>query len=134
VCTNLGTFSITVPPGSDAGTLIANGKHRIEIGHTNGTADRGFLMWANAAANCGTDASDTLRSHFGVPSSLPTATGGLGANAGYIMTVTTVGAFTVPAGGGTFTVFLNGVMQAGGGTNDFEGEDFVTLTFTPNSP
>jgi hypothetical protein len=123
-CTNLGSFSITLPAGTPAGLLLVTGKHQVNIGHTTGTTDYGYLAWVpNAAAAC--PSADTQRSYFRVVAGEPTATG----NPAYVQTLFTTAAFTVPAGGGTFTLFLAGQMLSGATSDDQEGNDFVNIEF-----
>lgn len=98
--------------------------------HTNGITDRGYLVFTNTSANCGgvfpTDPNgDTFRSYFRVPSALPTVTG----FPAYESTLFTQATFSIPAGGGTFSVFLNGIMLTGAGANDVEGNDQVHIEF-----
>lgn len=122
-CTNLGSFSITLPPSTPAGVLLVTGRHTVNVDHTTGTTDRGFLVWSAASANCGLN--DTFRSYFRVPSALPTVTG----LPAYEQTLFTQSAFNVAAGGGTLTLFLNGLMLSGASANDDDGNDQVHLEF-----
>jgi len=96
----------------------------VHVEHTTGVPDRGYLVWSSASAfDCGT--SDTFRSYFSVPAALPTAIG----SPAYEMTVYTSAAFTVPAGGGTFTLFLNSIMLSGASANDTDANDLVEIEF-----
>jgi hypothetical protein len=88
-----------------------------------GTTDYGYLAWSASSTTCPT--ADTQRSYFRVVSGEPTATG----NPGYVQTVFTQGAFNVPAGGGTFTVFLVGQMLSGASSDDADGNDLVNIEF-----
>jgi hypothetical protein len=99
------------------------GKHQVNLEHNAGTTDRGFLLWSRTPADC--TPPDTERSYFSVPSDLPTASG----NPAYEMTMFTQSAFTVPPGGGVFTVFLNSLMQSGNSPNDVVGNDRVNIEF-----
>jgi hypothetical protein len=110
---------------------LVTGRHTVSVEHTTtATTDRGYLVFTNANATCGgtsiTDPNgDVFRSYFRIPANLPINTG----FPAYEMTLFTQATFNVAAGGGTFTVFLNGVMLSGASANDAEGNDQVHIEF-----
>lgn len=119
-CTNLNSMSITIPASAPAGQVIATAKAIVQIQHASGTLDRGYLTWGTSANDCNT--SDAWRSYFAVPASEP-------ASSSYEMTVHVQVPFSVAAGGGTYTVFLNGRMTNGASASDLEGNENMVLEF-----
>jgi hypothetical protein len=110
---------MTVPAGSPAGLLLVTGKHQLLIDHVFGsTPDRGYLALATSGV-C--PPSDVDRSYFRTPGAAPTAV--------YEETLLTRRAFPMPAGGGTFTVYLVGQMLSGATASDVEGNDVVHIEF-----
>jgi len=140
-CLPLGSITITLPSTTPAGYLVVRGRHTVEVDHTQGAGDTGFLTWARAQSVC--DASNGInaelgRSYFQVNAAMPsTELDGMGKvipGTEYLMTVFTQVPFPIPAGGGPFTLTLNGKMlrtSGGGSTNAFSRADNVIVEFRP---
>jgi len=132
-CANQFAIHVSVPADVSDGLLTISGKHRLEIGHVLGTLDRGYLVWANSPTDCAPAGavSDSYRSYFGLASAMPTSTPNE-------VTVFTQGAFTIPAGGGEYDLYLNSAMSSGaaisGSGVDFSGDDFVIVEFHVAGP
>jgi hypothetical protein len=89
--------TLTVPAGSPAGRIVVSGWMRYVITHISGTADRTIIYVGTSPSDCG--ASDSYRSYAAVPSAMPTAS--------FEGMVPIQNQFLIPAGGGTFTFYLN---------------------------
>jgi hypothetical protein len=114
-----GQITITVPRN---GIVVVEANARMRLGHTNGTTDRMILNLDTSAANC---YSSYDQVSWTIPAAYPTS-------------VTEDYTFTVrrafPVNTGTYTFYLNGVMESGGG-NDSDAFWYARLhaTFFPES-
>ena len=128
--------SITVPPGSPAGLLIARAKVRVRISHVPGQAtaqDLGYVVFSTAStSDCsGGIGGAAFKSFFSVPPGWP----GTGSGSPLEVTVFVQSWYDIDPGGGTVVVYLNGLVNPGAGatptTQDFMQDANVVLEFHP---
>jgi len=98
-------ITLTLPAGSPAGRIVVSGWMRWIMSHANGAPDKVRIYVGTSGVDCGT--SDAFRSYASVASGLPTG------NVEGMVPIQNQ--FLVPAGGGTFTFYLN-TQQLQGGT------------------
>jgi hypothetical protein len=114
VCLNLGVVTITVPPLSPDGLLVATAKVSAKIAHTAGGAafqDRGFAVFSlSGPLDC--SAPDAYRSYYSFPAGWPGTGTGISATP-LDVTLFVQAPYDLPAGGGTFVVYLNGQTLSG---------------------
>lgn len=134
MCKWFGAVNITVPTSATAGYLVVRGRHTIDVMHTQGTNDEGFITWVLGTGSPATCNGTADKSYFNVASQLPSSDDtGLVAGTEYTQTVMTQSAFPIPAGGGTFTLNMNGKMDSSASnTNVNDRGDHVVVEFRQN--
>jgi len=92
------------------------------------------MTWVVGTGSPATCNGTADKSYFNVPSQLPSSDNtGLVLGTQYTQTVMTQSAFPIAAGGGTFTLNLNGKMDSSGGTtNVSDRNDHVVVEFRQN--
>jgi hypothetical protein len=119
--------TMELPWDAPAGVIVVEGRHWVNIDHTAGTDDKGFLTYSMTPGDCGFAYLDFDRTYFKIPAAMPTVNG----ISAYEIAVPTRQEFSIPAGGGTFRIYLNGMMESGLGGFDGEGRELIHAQFHP---
>jgi hypothetical protein len=107
-CANDVAFQVVVPAGSPAGRIVIDGWMHYTIAHTNGATDKTRIYVGTTSTDCGS--SDSFRSYAVVQSAEPTQT--------FEGMVPLQVQYTVAAGGGTFSFYVNTQKISGGTFTD----------------
>lgn len=117
-CTSYQSSQITVP---GAGTILASAAVRIQLSHTSGSADAMRVGFGTSTTDCpgGGNAAGVR---------LPS---GMGTASDYEYTLNPMRMFTVSASG-TYTYYLNGIMESGASSGDLIWSASEHLLFVPS--